>query len=135
MGAKIGKHVEISTITNVIPDLLEIDDGCFLADGCIIGGHRIYRGVVEVRGNRIGRRSFIGNSALVPGGANVGSDSLIGVMSKPPIAYVQTPDGDTLARIAELRSSQSERGVLLSLNRKPTGRSFRQGAAERSLIQ
>jgi non-ribosomal peptide synthetase-like protein len=93
MGARIGKHVEISTITNVIPDLLEIDDGCFLADGCIIGGNRIYRGIVEVRSNRVGRRTFIGNSALVPGGANIGSDSLIGVMSKPPTAYAEIPDG------------------------------------------
>ena len=93
MGAKIGKDVEISTITNVIPDLLEIDDGCFLADACIIGGDRIYRGTVELRKNKIGRRTFIGNSALVPGGANVGSDSLIGVMSKTPAAYPETPSG------------------------------------------
>jgi non-ribosomal peptide synthetase-like protein len=93
LGAKIGRNVEISTITNVIPDLLEIEDGCFLADGCIIGGHRIYRGLVELRGNKIGQRTFIGNSALVPGGANIGSDSLIGVMSKPPTAYADTPNG------------------------------------------
>lgn len=93
MGAKIGKDVEISTITNVIPDLLEVDDGCFLADACIVGGDRIYRGLVELRKNKIGRRTFIGNSALVPGGANVGSDSLIGVMSKTPAAYTETPDG------------------------------------------
>ncbi|WP_420769460.1 hypothetical protein, partial [Klebsiella pneumoniae] len=32
----------------------------------------------------IGRRTFIGNSGLLPTGADVGDECLIGVLSKPP---------------------------------------------------
>jgi non-ribosomal peptide synthetase-like protein len=92
MGAKIGKGVEISTVQHVIPDLLEIEDGSFLADACIVGGHRIYRGLIDIQPNKIGRRTFIGNSALIPGGRDIGNDSLIGVMSKPPVDFLP-PDG------------------------------------------
>ncbi len=54
---------EISTVMQVMPDLLEIGDGSFLADACIVGGHRAYLGQIELRHNRIGAHSFIGNSA------------------------------------------------------------------------
>ncbi|HEY5225284.1 MAG TPA: amino acid adenylation domain-containing protein, partial [Methylovirgula sp.] len=93
MGARIGKGVEISTIMHVVPDLLDVGDGSFLADACIIGGHRIYRGLIDIRPNRIGGRTFIGNSALVPGGIDVGKDSLIGVLSTPPAIGLRAPDG------------------------------------------
>jgi non-ribosomal peptide synthetase-like protein len=93
LGAKIGRGAEISTAMHIMPDLLEIGAGSFLADACIVGGHRIHRGYLELRQNSIGARSFIGNSALVPAGIDVGSDSLIGVMSTPPAGVVRTPDG------------------------------------------
>lgn len=84
LGAKIGKNAEISTVQHVTPDLLEIGEGSFCADAALIGGKRIHRGWMEVRANRIGKRSFIGNSALVPGGIDIGDDCLVGVMSTPP---------------------------------------------------
>lgn len=93
LGAKIGRGAEISTAMHIMPDLLEIGAGSFLADACIVGGHRIHRGYLELRANSIGARSFIGNSALVPAGIDVGSDSLLGVMSTPPAGVVRTPDG------------------------------------------
>jgi non-ribosomal peptide synthetase-like protein len=93
LGASIGRRVEISTAMHIMPDLLEIGDGSFLADACIVGGHRAYLGLVEIRPNRIGRRSFIGNSALVPAGIDVGDNGLIGVMSTPPRGVQRTPDG------------------------------------------
>jgi non-ribosomal peptide synthetase-like protein len=93
LGAKIGRGAEISTAMHIMPDLLEIGAGSFLADACIVGGHKIHRGHLELRANNIGARSFVGNSALVPAGIDVGSDSLIGVMSTPPAGIARTPDG------------------------------------------
>jgi len=84
LGAKIGRATEISTVIQVIPELLEIGEGSFLADGCIVGGHRTFLGQIELRPNKVGSRSFIGNSALVPEGIDIGDNVLIGVMSTPP---------------------------------------------------
>src|SRR5215471_12257914 len=93
LGAKIGPQVEISTALHIMPDLLEIEEGSFLADACIVGGHRIHRGVVDLCANKIGKRTFIGNSALVPAGVDIGDNGLIGVMSMPPAGVTRTPDG------------------------------------------
>jgi non-ribosomal peptide synthetase-like protein len=93
MGARIGYGAEISTAMRIVPDLLEIGDGGFLADACIVGGHRTYLGLVELRSNKIGERSFIGNSAMVPAGIDIGNDCLIGVMSTPPRGTTLVPDG------------------------------------------
>ena len=93
LGAKIGRGAEISTVMQIMPDLIEIGDGCFLADACMIGGHRIYLGSVEIRRTRVGMRSFIGNSALLPVGSAVGNNVLIGVNSVPPQGVRMTPDG------------------------------------------
>ena len=92
LGAKIGRGTEISTVMQVMPDLIEIGDGSFLADACIIGGHRAYLGQIELRNNRIGSHTFIGNSALVPVGVDIGDNVLIGVMSTPPQGIQRTGD-------------------------------------------
>ena len=93
LGAKIGANAEISTVLHISPDLLEVGEGSFLADACVVGGKRLHGGLIEVRPNRIGARSFIGNSALVPGGIDVGDDCLIGVQSTPPAGVACTPNG------------------------------------------
>jgi non-ribosomal peptide synthetase-like protein len=93
LGAKIGSNVEVSTVLHIMPDLLEIGDGSFLADACIVGGHHIHRGCIDICANKIGARTFIGNSALVPAGVEIGDDSLVGVMSVPPSGVARTPDG------------------------------------------
>ena len=92
LGAKVGRSVEVSTITHVVPELLEIRDGSFLADACIIGGSRVNDGVLELRCNKIGERTFVGNSALVPPGLELGDDNLIGVMSTPLATSGPVPD-------------------------------------------
>ena len=93
LGAKVGRMVEISTIMHAMPDLLEIDDGSFLADACIVGSQRIYDGVIEIRANKIGKRTFVGNSALVPSGIDLGDNNLVGVMSTPPAGMQRMPSG------------------------------------------
>ncbi|HEU0290489.1 MAG TPA: Pls/PosA family non-ribosomal peptide synthetase [Burkholderiales bacterium] len=83
LGAKIGPDTEVSTVTHVTPDLLSVGGGCFLADACLVGGCRIHHGQIEIRGNRIGEKTFIGNSAMLPGGSDIGTDALLGVLSAP----------------------------------------------------
>jgi len=81
LGAKIGKNTEISTLNEATPDLLDIGEGSFLADECIIGALRIHNGTAELLPVRIGNRSFVGNSALIKGGFRMGDNSLLALMS------------------------------------------------------
>jgi non-ribosomal peptide synthetase-like protein len=93
LGARIGRRSEVATVTQLIPDLVEIDEESFFADGAIVGGRRLFRGHFQVDRNRIGRRTFVGNSAILPVGASLGDDCLVGVLSTPPgSAGSQTPD-------------------------------------------
>jgi non-ribosomal peptide synthetase-like protein len=91
LGAKLGRHTEMSTVWSVYPDMLEAGDGVFFADGCILGGGRAHLGRFSMAKNRIGDRSFVGNSAILPQGASLGSGCLLGVLSAPPQSI--TPDG------------------------------------------
>jgi len=93
LGAKLGARMEISTVSHVSPDLLVADDESFFADAALIGGMRIFRGHVQISVNRIGRRSFVGNSAMMPVGAELGNDCLLGCLSAPPASQRKIPDG------------------------------------------
>ncbi|MFA5956117.1 Pls/PosA family non-ribosomal peptide synthetase [Hyphomicrobium sp.] len=92
LGAKIGAGSEVSTVAHINPHHLEVGEGSFLADACLVGGQRVYGGGVEIGAVRVGSRSFIGNSALVPGGYSIGDDALIGVVSTPPANMKNVPD-------------------------------------------
>jgi non-ribosomal peptide synthetase-like protein len=75
------------------PDLMTIEDESFLADGSMVGGRRLFRGHLHLEPNRVGRRSFVGNNALLPVGADLGENCLLGVLSVPPGGVgFQTPD-------------------------------------------
>ena len=93
LGARVGRRAEISTVSQISPKLTHIGDQSFFADGSMIGGNRIHRGVLELRESRIGRRSFVGNGAILPVGASLGDDCLLGCLSAPPAAHPRTPDG------------------------------------------
>ena len=84
LGVKVGRRAEISTASAIVPDLVEIGPESFIADSVIFGAAKIGHGTIELAHTRIGRRSFIGNSALLPSGAQIGDEVLIGVLSKPP---------------------------------------------------
>jgi non-ribosomal peptide synthetase-like protein len=88
LGAKIGARGEISTVSNITPELLTIKDEAFLADMASIGPARVYRGRLIVAPITIGVRTFIGNAALMPAGGNVPDGCLIGVQSTPPQATI-----------------------------------------------
>jgi len=84
MGARIGRRAEISTVDHLSTDLLEVGDESFIADSVSVGPQRVHNGVVAVGGARIGRRSFVGNSALLPASSDVPSGQLVGLVSRPP---------------------------------------------------
>src|SRR5262249_31167260 len=77
LGAKIGRSVEISTAMHILPDLLEIGEGSFLADACVVGGHKMYNGRIELSRNFIGKRRFVGNSPFVPSGVDLRDTTLL----------------------------------------------------------
>jgi non-ribosomal peptide synthetase-like protein len=93
MGAKIAPRAEISSVWSFAPELVDVGPESFFADGSIIGGKRVHRGLFEVGVNRIGRRSFVGNSAILPVGVSLGDGCLLGVQSIPPPKDKRTPDG------------------------------------------
>lgn len=63
-GARIGTGAEISTIQHVVPDLLDLGPGTFLADSADVGSDSEFRGVVTAAPVVIGERTFVGNSAV-----------------------------------------------------------------------
>ncbi|MFD7026603.1 AMP-binding protein [Streptomyces sp. NPDC059917] len=78
-GMRIGSDCAIGTIVDVVPELVTIGTGTLLADGICLGGPRIAGGRVSLAPLTIGRGSFIGNHTVLPGGATVPDDVLIGV--------------------------------------------------------
>jgi non-ribosomal peptide synthetase-like protein len=84
LGARLGKGAEISTASFISPDLLSIGDESFIADSASLGAPRIRDGFMTIGRNHIGKRSFIGNSAMLPPETVIGDDVLIGCLSAPP---------------------------------------------------
>ena len=84
LGAKLGKGAEVSTASFISPDLLSIGDESFIADSVSLGAPRIRDGFMTIGKNEIGKRSFIGNSAMLPPETIIGDEVLIGCLSAPP---------------------------------------------------
>ena len=78
-GMTIGQGCEISTIIDVVPELIEIGRSSFLADGIYLGGPRVHRGTVHLAPTRLGDGVFIGNHAVIPAGQDVAANVLIGI--------------------------------------------------------
>jgi non-ribosomal peptide synthetase-like protein len=84
LGARLGKGAEISTASFISPDLLSIGEESFIADSVSLGAPRVRDGCMTIGKNHIGRRSFIGNSAMLPPDTVIGDSVLIGCLSAPP---------------------------------------------------
>jgi non-ribosomal peptide synthetase-like protein len=78
-GMKIGRGCEISTIIDVVPELVEIGEETFFADGIYLGGPRLHRGTATLRPVRLGRNTFLGNHAVVAEGQQLPPDVLFGI--------------------------------------------------------
>ncbi|MCW2677440.1 MAG: non-ribosomal peptide synthetase [Modestobacter sp.] len=88
LGSRIGRGAEVSTIGNIDPDLLTLEDGSFVADMASVGSATYANGHVAFQPTVIGSRAFVGNAAFIPAGSHLGDATLIGVRSVPPAAEV-----------------------------------------------
>jgi non-ribosomal peptide synthetase-like protein len=131
LGAKVGKHAEMSTVWSYMPELLDAGDGTFFADGCMLGGRRVFGGRFQIGVNRVGERSFVGNGAILPTGASLGERCLLGVLSAPPSSPQATPDGtDWLGSPAfQLPNRQKVEGFGDTATYLPTRKLYVQRAA------
>ncbi|MEJ0093694.1 MAG: Pls/PosA family non-ribosomal peptide synthetase [Methylocella sp.] len=94
MGAKIGKDAEISTNLSGRYDLVEIGEKNFIADEVVLGDEEVRNGWMTLKRVKTGPRVFVGNSAVVPTGADIPANALIGIKSKPPANHLMH-EGDT----------------------------------------
>ncbi|KID85301.1 epsilon-poly-L-lysine synthase [Metarhizium guizhouense ARSEF 977] len=80
LGARVGRHVEASTVVP-IPSLLRVQDGSFLADDVLLSPFELGAGQVRIGTATVGVKSFIGNSAIIDPDVEVPDGVLIGVLS------------------------------------------------------
>jgi non-ribosomal peptide synthetase-like protein len=78
-GMRIGRDCEISTIIDVVPELVSIGPGSFFADGVYLGGPRLHRGTVTLEATTLGAEVFLGNHVVIPAGSRIADGVLIGV--------------------------------------------------------
>lgn len=83
LGATIGKEVEASTVL-MIPKLVTVADGAFLADDTLIGGYELGGGWLRIEEVRIGKHAFVGNSGMAAPGRKVPKGGLVAVLSAAP---------------------------------------------------
>ena len=78
-GMRAGRRCEVSTVEEVVPELVEVGGGSFLTDGIYLGPPRVVAGTVTVAATRLGARSFVGNHVVVPPGTQLPDEVLLGV--------------------------------------------------------
>ena len=83
LGAKIGKDVEASTAL-MLPNLVTVGDGAFLADDTLIGGYELGGGWLRIEQVKIGKHAFVGNSGMAAPGRKVPKGALVAVLSAAP---------------------------------------------------
>jgi non-ribosomal peptide synthetase-like protein len=88
-GMKIGRGCEISGLIDTVPELIEIGDRTFCADGIYLGGPRVHRGTVELGTVRLGRNTFLGNGVIIRGGQHLPDDILLGVCTTADPAKIR----------------------------------------------
>jgi len=86
---KIGADSEISTIIDVIPDLVEMEGASFLADGIYLGCPEIRTGQVRFKRLKLSQNTFVGNHAFIPAGQTLPPDILIGVSTVADGSQIQ----------------------------------------------
>lgn len=83
LGAKVGHDAEISTVV-AIPSLLDVREETFLADDTMVASYELGGGWMLIGNSRIGRRAFLGNSAITAPGRKLSKNSLVAVLSSTP---------------------------------------------------
>jgi non-ribosomal peptide synthetase-like protein len=78
-GMRVGRKCEISTIMEVIPELVEIGEESFFADGIYLGRPWLHRGTLTAARTTLAKNTFLGNHVVIPGGAELPTDILVGI--------------------------------------------------------
>jgi non-ribosomal peptide synthetase-like protein len=89
LGMRFGRRAEVTTASGILHDLVTIGEESFIADGVVLGAPHFARGLLTVDSTGIGRRSFVGNSALIPQRSAIGDRVLIGALSRPPQSNIE----------------------------------------------
>jgi non-ribosomal peptide synthetase-like protein len=89
LGIRVGKRSEVSTVAGV-NRLSSFGSRSFATDDVVFAGARAWRGWVQVTPIEVGDGSFLGNGAILDTATQVGTGSLVGVMTTPPR---EVPDG------------------------------------------
>jgi len=116
LGAKLARGAEVSTASFISPDLLSIGEDSFIADAVSLGRGARARWLRGHRRNHIGKRSFIGNSAVLPPAPLIG-DRLPHRLSLRPAgpirrtAHARGHDVDGLAAIFRRNASKARRSA------------------------
>ncbi|MFJ8470953.1 Pls/PosA family non-ribosomal peptide synthetase [Kitasatospora sp. NPDC094011] len=84
LGARTGRWSEVATVSFVDPDMLIIGERSFVADVSVVAPAVFHRGRIALAPAEVGKRSFIGNGGMLPGGCRMGDNSLLGVHSIAP---------------------------------------------------
>jgi len=78
-GLRAGAGCEVSALIDCVPELTEIGNRTFCADGIYLGGPRLHRGTLTLAPARVGADSFVGNGAVIPAGVRLPDGILLGV--------------------------------------------------------
>ena len=84
LGLRIGRWCEIAVPGYIDPDMTITGDQTFLAAAVCISPPVYHHGCIAMNVAEMGRRSFLGNVALLPGTSRMGDNSLVGVQSLAP---------------------------------------------------
>lgn len=78
-GMRVGRGCEISTIIDVLPETIRIGRESFFADGIYLCAPWRHRGTITVARSTLGRGTFLGNHAVIPGGHRWPDGLFVGV--------------------------------------------------------
>jgi len=83
LGARVGRNVEASTVL-LLPSMTTIGHEAFLADDTMIASYELGHGWMRIARAKIGRKGFLGNSAMTAPGRSVPKNGLVAVLSSTP---------------------------------------------------
>lgn len=92
-GMRVGRGCEISSIIDVIPELVEIGEESFLADGIYLGGARLQNGIATLAPVTLGKNTFLGNHVVIPAGQMLPDGLLLGVGTVADDSIMQSGSG------------------------------------------
>ncbi len=84
LGARTGRWSEVAAVNFIDPDMLIVGEQSFVAENTVNAPPVYHRGCIALAPMQVGRRSFVGNGALVAGSGQMGDNSLLGVQSVSP---------------------------------------------------